>query len=211
MCHKLGTTIIVACIFCTFGFADDQPDSAEYYYFIKEYNSLHRGNDADTIAEIIEICTTEDSIATPTGFTAISLASLHSKNLLSCTESMEAAIENNDYDDDLTDGYYKISWINRTYYYGMTFKKVYCGSKTSRSWYMPGKNYLITETRYRPEHLLFNRWPRGSIWGYHWGWAKSHSIAIIYPIAFSWNWRQIGNHKWSSGGGSSQTQIDRYW
>ena len=202
--------VIISMIICAF--AESQPDSAEYYYFIKEDLFSNPNADIDTLAEIIEICTTEDSISTPSGFTEVTLSWLHDHGYKSCSEAEEDAAQNNDIDEDLTDGYYKSSWINRIYYYAVVqWKRVYCGSKTSRSWYMPGKNYLNTLTRYKESLIIVNHWPYGGGWGYRWGWSISHTYVCQYPVAASFLWRQNGSHKWSSGGPSYQSLIERTW
>lgn len=194
------------------GFAENPPDSADYYYFIKQYSGTSDESTLDTVAEIVEICTIDDSIITPSGFTEVTLTWLHNNGYKSCTEAEEDAAQNNDITEDLTDGYYKSSWINRTYYFAVIqWKRVYCGSSTKRSWYMPGGNYLITETRYTNNLILVNHWPSGGGWGYSWGWSKSHTYVCQYPNGSTFLWHQEGSHKWSSGGNSTQTQIERSW
>lgn len=206
-------TVVLLLLAATIIVAEEVPDSAEYYYFIKEYPPPEeQQNEFDTIAEIIEICTTDDSISTPSGFTQVSLTWLHNNDYKSCSEAEEDAAQNNDIDEDLTDGYYKSSWLNRTYYYAVIqWKRVYCGSSTTRSWSMPGPCYCRTETRYRPELLLANKWPYYQFWGYAWGWRKSHSYVCQYPATSSILWRQIGNHKWNSNPSYTTTLIERTW
>jgi hypothetical protein len=190
------------------------PDSVVYYYFIKEYNSGQESSDStiDTLAEIIEICTIDGCVKTPVGFTAITLGELHAKGYFSCSEAEARAAENGDISVYESDGYYKSSWIHRSYHYGTYFKKVYCGSKTSRSWWMPGPCYLSTETRLSVINWqLVNYYPHSGFWGYHWGWAKSHVYVAMYPATAYFGWRQDGNHKWNGGPGYVSSTLTRWW
>lgn len=182
------------------------------YYFIKEEDTGTQSpsgvNPPAITTELVEI--ESDSMPqTPPGFRPTTVDEIHSKGLLTPSESFTLAQQQGSVDEGTAEGYSYASWISTRTQGGV--KYVDGGSRTGRTW-IPGRLFLMARNAcladnnpnivflrklFKPDSTYYQTW------GYNTQWVANRE----YPVGTTAAWHQRGWHKYSSSQNPYVTNV----
>ncbi len=165
--------------------------SEDIHYYLYEYVN----ENGDSVAIVIEV-NANNPTSPGSDFNEVTVEILHGKGLRTPSESEKlASVIDKGYDPQTDYGW--CSWITADYYW-TDYKRVECGSKTTRPFYAPGFLGITAITR----RWLHPNGPMQEVSRYiyeTYGYYTSLVYRTIYHRQITYTWYQNGIHWWDPG------------
>jgi hypothetical protein len=184
------------------------PALADTYYFVQTYGEPQEPYPY-LEAEVMEV-SGDSAVATPAGYTSVTLSELHGMDLESPSEVYDAAVDSGTAWGGLGGphwhyaNYFQTLWNHTSH-----MKYICCGSKVWRDLFYPGWMGLALKTwdrAVRQPWVLLRDQPRGV----KWGWEYNSYGKWSHPDAYTLEWKQEG---WFDDGNINNQvyKVDTIW